>query len=556
MSTEQGGEPPEGLTATEYGMWQAFRNGSTYDLRAGEAALDDPHGGLPWGEERSVRARVVSLLLLHGPDPLPGRVSSLKLAGVQITDVLDLAGGTVEPYVELIGCRFEKEVLLPEARFTTLRLVDCSLPRLEAARVSTEGDLHLPRCRVHRGVRLTDAQIGTDLLLNQAVVHRDRRGTSLLGDGLSVGQDFQAEMMEAHGEVSLRGAQIGVSLSLRGSRLANPYGRRALNAPQLTVGRTLYLTPAGVGNPALTSGTTPARGTRVQRFECRGGVRLDDGRVGDAVDLDQARFVMEEYQELSLRRVQTPELRFLCERPAQGRVVLSGAKVGNLMDQTPSWPGPGGLAMGGFTYDNLVPRGRFTLAERLTWVEAATPSTTRSRTSCWRPCCGRRGGRGRPRGAPRQAAPPPRDPRPRRDGLGVPPGLDGGVRLPAGAGGAVDGGALGGQRPALRPDRPGADQGRRASAVELLALHPRPAAARHRSGPDRLLAPGRRVAVGDRPADPARLDPRHDGGGGGDAAAAPRLTPGAPGAYARPAVPQLAPHPLLYLLLTFLQATL
>lgn len=92
MSTEQGGEPPEGLTATEYGMWQAFRNGSTYDLRAGEAALDDPHGGLPWGEERSVRARVVSLLLLHGPDPLPGRVSSLKLAGVQITDVLDLAG--------------------------------------------------------------------------------------------------------------------------------------------------------------------------------------------------------------------------------------------------------------------------------------------------------------------------------------------------------------------------------------------------------------------------------------------------------------------------------
>jgi hypothetical protein len=373
VSTEQGGEPPEGLTATEYGMWQAFRNGSTYDLRAGEAALDDPHGGLPWGEERSVRARVVSLLLLHGPDPLPGRVSSLKLAGVQITDVLDLAGGTVEPYVELIGCRFEKEVLLPEARFTTLRLVDCSLPRLEAARVSTEGDLHLPRCRVHRGVRLTDAQIGTDLLLNQAVVHRDRRGTSLLGDGLSVGQDFQAEMMEAHGEVSLRGAQIGVSLSLRGSRLANPYGRRALNAPQLTVGRTLYLTPAGVGNPALTSGTTPARGTRVQRFECRGGVRLDDGRVGDAVDLDQARFVMEEYQELSLRRVQTPELRFLCERPAQGRVVLSGAKVGNLMDQTPSWPGPGGLAMGGFTYDNLVPRGRFTLAERLTWVEAATP---------------------------------------------------------------------------------------------------------------------------------------------------------------------------------------
>ena len=44
------------------------------------------------------------------------------------------------------------------------------MPRLEAARVHTEGDLHLPRCRFHRGIRLTDAHIGTDLLLNQAIV--------------------------------------------------------------------------------------------------------------------------------------------------------------------------------------------------------------------------------------------------------------------------------------------------------------------------------------------------------------------------------------------------
>ncbi len=39
--------------------------------------------------------------------------------GVQINGTLDLAGGTVEPYVELKSCRFEKEVLLPEAHFTT-----------------------------------------------------------------------------------------------------------------------------------------------------------------------------------------------------------------------------------------------------------------------------------------------------------------------------------------------------------------------------------------------------------------------------------------------------
>ncbi|NUS28616.1 MAG: oxidoreductase [Streptomyces sp.] len=365
------GELPDDLTPAEAGMWQAFRNGSVYDLSSGDAVVDDPHGGHPWGPERTVRARIVCWLLLDGPPALAGRVSSLKLAGVQISGPLDLAGGIVVPYVELKGCRFERDVLLPEARFTTMRMVDCSVPRLEAARVHTEGDLHLPRCRFHNGVRLTDAHIGTDLLLNQAIVHRDRSGRSIAADGMTVGQDLQAELLESHGELSLRSAKVGVSLSLRGARLANPYTRLALNAPQLTVGRSMYLTPAGIGSPLL-SGATPAQGTRIQRFTCEGGLRLDDGRFGDAVDFEQARFTLTDDQELSLRRIQTPELRFLGKAPARGLVVLSGARVVNLMDRTDSWPGPGRLHMGGFGYENLVPRGPFPLEERLAWVAAAT----------------------------------------------------------------------------------------------------------------------------------------------------------------------------------------
>jgi hypothetical protein len=352
-------------------MWQAFRNGSVYDLSSGDATVDDPHGGHPWGEARTVRARIICWLLLDGPPPLSGRVASLKLTGLRVTGTLDLAGGTVTPYVELKGCRFEQEILLPEARFRTVRMVNCSVPRLEAARVHTEGDLHLPRCRFHNGLRLTDAHIGTDLLLNQAIVHRDRTGRSIAADGMTVGQDLQAELLESNGELSLRSAKVGVSLSLRGARLNNPYTRLALNAPQLTVGRTLYLTPAGVGGP-WRSGTTPARGTRIQRFECRGGVRLDDGRFGDAVDLERARFTLTDDQELSLLRVQTPELRFLGEKPVRGKVVLSGARVVNLIDRAASWPAPGNLHMGGFSYENLVPEGPFPLTARLDWVAAAT----------------------------------------------------------------------------------------------------------------------------------------------------------------------------------------
>ena len=109
---------------------------------------------------------------------------------------------------------------MPEAHFTTVRMVGCAIPRLEAARLRTEGDLHLPRCRVEHGIRLTDAQIGTDLLINQI----DRAAATAAAarsppTACPSRQDLQAELIESYGEFSLRGAKVGVSLSLRGSRL-------------------------------------------------------------------------------------------------------------------------------------------------------------------------------------------------------------------------------------------------------------------------------------------------------------------------------------------------
>ncbi|MFF0436511.1 oxidoreductase [Streptomyces sp. NPDC004327] len=373
---------PEDLTGPERVMWRAYRVGRTCDLREGVAERDDPFAVREvWGEARSVRADVVALLLLDGPPARAGRVAALKLRGVRITGVLNLAGGEIRPYVELNGCRFDHEVVLPEAKFGTLRMVECAIPRLEAARLHTAGDLHLPRCRVERGIRLTDAQIGTDLLINQIRVWPDRRGRAITADGMVVAQDFQAELIETYGELSLRGARVGVSLSLRGSVLRGAQQRRALNAPQLTVERTLYLNAAWVyessGNATATPpyGVTPAQGARRKPVECHGGVRLDDGRFGDSVDLHYARFLLDgsRREELSLRRIVTPELRFNGERPEEGRVVLNGAKVVTLIDLSSSWPGPGGLAMGGFVYETLVPYGHFPLTRRLEWVAAATP---------------------------------------------------------------------------------------------------------------------------------------------------------------------------------------
>lgn len=409
---QSAGDPPAGLSLStaEWALWQAFRNGSTLDLRSGRAEHDDPNGDAEWGPERTVRARVVALLLLHGPAALLGRVTSLHLVGAQVRGCLDLSGGGVDPFFEFRHCRFEDEVRMPEAHVRTGRFVDCYLPRLEAARLTTEGDLHLPRCSIPSGIRLTDAVIGTDLLLNQATIgsaprdgalpapspadaaHRPTRlparARAIAADGISVGQELQASLLRTDGEVSLRGATIGSSLEMLGTVLRNRHGRHALYAPQLTVEQTASFADAHRSQAAHLQGTPTsampvATGGRVvprdarwrtKRFECTGGMVLDDGRFGSALMIENARFVLQRDQELSLRRITAPELAFTPQPPERGLVVLSGATVEKLLDRVGSWPDGQRLWMAGFSYRHAIPKeGHFNVRERLAWVASATP---------------------------------------------------------------------------------------------------------------------------------------------------------------------------------------
>jgi hypothetical protein len=364
-------QPPQDWTPVEQGLWEAYRLGEWYDLRTGIPERDDPAADRFWGPDRTVRAESIARLLLDGPPAVSGRVACVKLSGAQISGELQLSGGNVVPYVELRDCRFEQVVMLSECQFTTVRMVHCAIPRLEAARLHTTGDLHLPQCTVEGGIRLTDAHIGTDLLLNQLTVRRDRHGRAIAADGLNVAQDVEAELIEATGEISLRSARIGGRLSLRGSVLHNPYGRYALNAARVQVEHTLYLSAGYLGSGQ--SSGTPPNGVRTRHFTCEGGLRLDDGRFGNAVIIHQARFRLTGSQQLSLRRVQTPELRLTLDEPPTGTISLAGARVGNLTDAQTCWPETAGVDLTGFTYGSLSPEGPFPLRERIAWLAAATP---------------------------------------------------------------------------------------------------------------------------------------------------------------------------------------
>ncbi|MFD5013783.1 oxidoreductase [Streptomyces chartreusis] len=355
-------------------MWQAFRNGSAYDLRVGDGVQDDAKGTSPWEAERTVRARVVALLLLSGPSALPGRAAALKIAGARITGPLDLSNSQIDVPVEVRGCRFEAPVQLVDCQMRTVIFDGCAIPALEAARLTTAGDLQLSNCTISEGLSMPQAQIGTDLTLSFSRLDRDRRGRAWIGEGLNVGQDLNAELLRSAGEISLRGARVGGQFSLRGASLNNQYGRWALNALRLVVEENLFITPGAESLDVSRPGDTPARGTRVQRTEVRGGILLDGATFGNGLIIEAARFHLADDQEVSLRGIQAPELRFMPERPERGRILLTNATVGRLVDRAGSWPGPGQLVLQGFTYQTLAPGGPFPLAARLAWLAAATPT--------------------------------------------------------------------------------------------------------------------------------------------------------------------------------------
>ncbi|GAA2148279.1 hypothetical protein GCM10009760_40090 [Kitasatospora kazusensis] len=371
--------PPRGWTPVEKGLWEAFRQGEVYDLRAGDDAQDDVLASPDWGPGRTVRAEVLARLLLAGPAPVPGRVASLKLNGAFVSGHLDLAGGTIAHYVELHHCRFERKVLVSEARAGTIRLVSCLIPRLESSRLATEGDLHLARCVIPHGIRLTDAKIGTDLLMNQAVIGGDQFGRSLAADGITVSQDFEAERLTSYGEISMRAGRINGRLSLLGAQLRPPApDRYCLNLARISVGNTAYFS----GSPDV--GWTSSRtiygqgygeavpvGTSSTPLRAYGGVRLVGARFDNACVIGDAEFHFSPDAELSLQQIQTPELLFVCPTPPGGRLGLSRARVGNLVDLPQSWPGNGQVGLTGFTYESLRSPVPFTVKQRIAWLDGA-----------------------------------------------------------------------------------------------------------------------------------------------------------------------------------------
>ncbi|MFI6940857.1 membrane-associated oxidoreductase [Streptomyces sp. NPDC050418] len=234
---------PSDLTAAEARVVAAFPHGAALDFRPAGAEDEDITLGAAWGPDRTVRAEVLTSLLLDGPRT-PGEVPALRIAGARIVGPLYLLYGQVECAVSLYRCHFDETPVLFGARLRRVYLGSSVLPGLSAGTAVFDGDLSLEKCRIAGQVTLTGAQITGALTLDHAVLRAAERTGAADGAGprpvldlgrATLGGALSARELTAHGECRWESLTTGGEIRLDGARLVAP-GALALYAPGLQVG--------------------------------------------------------------------------------------------------------------------------------------------------------------------------------------------------------------------------------------------------------------------------------------------------------------------------------
>ncbi|WP_030157300.1 hypothetical protein [Streptomyces sp. NRRL S-244] len=256
------------LTPAERRVWEAFPRGEGVDFR--EHPDENGFGGAQWGPERTLRAEVLSALLLSRVTAA-GQVPGLNVRGARITGKLNLKYALVEHGIRLRACWFERKPLLYGAQLRALVLSDSALPGLTASTLGVDLVLRLSCCRITGPVRLQGARITGGLFLQRAVIgdpdaQQEAEEPSLQFNHAAIGTDVIAMDLTVHGQTRINGATVGGQLNLDGARLLAP-GGTALHAETLSVGTDL----------------------RAMRLEARGRVNLTGSRIPGQLNLAHAR---------------------------------------------------------------------------------------------------------------------------------------------------------------------------------------------------------------------------------------------------------------------------
>lgn len=362
------------------GAWIEGRLDLAFCTARGQTVLDACHFTL----RPSFAASKLTLLSLEGSH-LPG----LFAQGMQTEGYVFLSNLTATGTVDVTSAKIGGQL---ECNGATLN--GAGGKALNAQGIAIEGNILLRNLIATGTVDLNSAKIGGGL---------DCDGATLNGAG---GMALNAQSMETEGPVFLRkliatgtvhicAAKVGGQFTCEGATLSGA-GDKALNAQgmetegnvflhNLTATGTVDLNGAKIGGQLYCDGATldgaggmplNAQGVETKgsvslcKLTATGTVDMHGAKIGGQFECDGATLNGAGGDALDAQRMWVASVFYFRNlNSVTGRVELSSAHVGDLIDDAASWPkAPDDLILDGFTYDRIAGHAPVTLAGRSDWL--------------------------------------------------------------------------------------------------------------------------------------------------------------------------------------------
>jgi hypothetical protein len=353
-------------------VWDAYPSGAWVDLSSGDPGRDDPAEGARWNRGRTVRAELITALMLGAHPSAPGEVAGLRLAGARIAGDVNLSDATLTTKLHLLKCHIPGTVSLTDATTKGLRFRGCDIHRIRAARSTIDGLLELDSCTVHAGLHLDNAHITGQLRLAGARLSAPK-ATPVVSEGSSEtsledrrrlftnterrewGWDVHhwalwAGGLTVDGGAFCRDMRIDGGLRMIGARFnSGLYFQRAVIKSTGT--HAVYADHMVATNVEFSAG-----------FTAEGTIRLRGARVTGVLSFHRALLSAPD-RCLHLSHMQVDEL-ILRPASVRGEVNLGYSRIGVLLDEPDAYPGD--VRLNGFSFESL--RGGTPVADRLSWV--------------------------------------------------------------------------------------------------------------------------------------------------------------------------------------------
>jgi hypothetical protein len=299
---------------------------------------------------RGIRASLLRLLLIGGPDTPRLHEKGLRLRGAWVRGSLDLEGCRGLRGITLADCRFDSPFILRSATIDTLLLDGSVLPGLAAERLQARGDVHLRAAEIDGAIDLRGAQVDGDLVLDGSAVEHAR------------GIAFDAAYIVTSGDLTLRGSRLRGAVRVAGARLT---GDLSLIGTSLDHAEGVALGAEGV----KVAGDVDLRSASIA-----GEASFIGARIGGDVKLDGGKFAAPGAIAVTLNRAVIEGAFFLRgDVTIDGALSLNGTQAGTIVDEPESWPKTGDLLLNRFRYGGFV-GAPVDARTRLDWLSRQAPA--------------------------------------------------------------------------------------------------------------------------------------------------------------------------------------